>query len=759
MIPIELTAYAAWVARGSDAHILANPTDKSLKIPLNVRTGEHASSTDPATWASFAQVVELCRARPQYGPGFVLSESDPYTVIDLDNKERNPELHALHESIVQQFGSYTEVSPSGKGMHVWVRGTSETIKDSRYGIEVYSSKRYITVTGNTLLDAPIADRQELLNKLAQELRPKQQTTVAVTDGPQVLEDHEVYERCVGASSGQLFIELWNGTWQNRYQSASEADQAFTNLVANQTDSKDQIKRLFAASALGAREKAHRADYVERNVTKSLDRKTTLAFPGLAAITQQVETSIATIADTSSELDSVEPTKEWTCPTGLVGEIASYIYAAANRPVREVALVGALALCSGLWGRGYNVNGSGLNGYYMLIAGTGVGKEAAQTGMDKIVNKMMELYPSATKHRGPARISSAQALEKHLAQESQCFYTVIGEAGLWLQKILHPDARQNEQDIMATLLALYSRSGASQTMHGTIYSDKKKNTEAVRAPNFTLLGESTPEEFYKAIDINNIASGFVSRLTVVEYLGKRPADNEHTAEAALSPQMVQRLMASLRGAHQTEQAGRAIEVGITPGAREMLRDFNAYCDDKINDPNAIEFAKQLWNRAHIRTMKLAAVLAVGESTFNPTINEGNVRWAHDLVEYGLNKLFARFVSGRVGRSQDTSQQFDDTVQCLRTFFLMSTQDVRKTARNNGITDALIGARIVTDRHLVQQLRNLSSFRSERDPIRAVHNMVQTMIDNGFLQPMNNREVSVNGKVYRVLPEVLQHPGTP
>ncbi len=758
MIPTELTAYAAWVARGSDARILANPADKNLKIPLNVRTGELASSTDPATWASFAQVVELCRARPQFGPGFVLSEADPYTVIDLDNKERNPELHTLHENLVQQFGSYTEVSPSGQGMHVWVRGISEPIKDTRYGIEIYSSKRYITVTGNTLLDTPIANGQDALDRLAQELRPQGKVTAAVTDGPQVLEDQEVYERCVGASSGQLFIELWNGTWQNRYPSASEADQAFTNLVANQTGSKEQIKRLFAASALGAREKAHRADYVERNVTKSLDRKTMLAFPGLTAITQQVETSIATIANAQAELDSVEPAKEWTCPAGMVGEIASYIYAAANRPVREVALVGALALCSGLWGRGYNVNGSGLNGYYMLIAGTGVGKEAAQTGMDKIVNKVAELYPSAAKHRGPARISSAQALEKHLAQESQCFYTVIGEAGLWLQKILHPDARQNEQDIMATLLALYSRSGASQTMHGTIYSDKKKNTEAVRAPNFTLLGESTPEEFYKAIDINNIASGFVSRLTVVEYLGKRPADNEHAAEATLSPQMIQQLLGSLRGAHTAEQTGRALEVGMTPRARAMLREFNAYCDDKINDPNAIEFAKQLWNRAHIRTMKLAAVLAVGESTFNPTINEGNVRWAHDLVEYGLNKLFNRFVSGRVGRSQDTAQQYEDTAQCLRTFFLMSTQDVRKTARDSGITDALIGARIVTDRYLVQQLRNLKSFRTEQKPIREVHNMVQIMIDNGFLQPVNSRDVGVNGKVYRVLPEVLQQPGT-
>ncbi len=54
----------------------------------------------------------------------MLTEAGPYSVIDLDSC-RDPEtghIEAWAMKIVELLDSYTEVSPSGRGLHVWVRG-------------------------------------------------------------------------------------------------------------------------------------------------------------------------------------------------------------------------------------------------------------------------------------------------------------------------------------------------------------------------------------------------------------------------------------------------------------------------------------------------------------------------------------------------------------------------------------------------------------------------------------------------------------
>jgi len=53
----------------------------------------------------------------------------------------------------------------------------------------------------------------------------------------------------------------------------------------------------------------------------------------------------------------------------LGEIAHFIYNAAPRQVEEVAIAGAIGLLSGICGRSYNVSGTGLNQYILLLAKT------------------------------------------------------------------------------------------------------------------------------------------------------------------------------------------------------------------------------------------------------------------------------------------------------------------------------------------------------------------------------------------------------
>jgi primase-polymerase (primpol)-like protein len=57
------------------------------KVPLNAKTGQFASSTNPSTWARSIRPGVL--PKPQGcgidGLGFVFTENDPYAGIDLTN--------------------------------------------------------------------------------------------------------------------------------------------------------------------------------------------------------------------------------------------------------------------------------------------------------------------------------------------------------------------------------------------------------------------------------------------------------------------------------------------------------------------------------------------------------------------------------------------------------------------------------------------------------------------------------------------------
>jgi hypothetical protein len=130
------------------------------KIPYDPRTGRRASVNNPRTWRSFA---EAQAAAPQYdGIGFVLCSEDSFVGIDLDDC-RDPDTHLIADgarAIIDEIGSYTEVSPSGTGIHIFSKGRLPPGGRKRGGVEMYDQKHFFTVTGSHLPGTPtsIEDR-------------------------------------------------------------------------------------------------------------------------------------------------------------------------------------------------------------------------------------------------------------------------------------------------------------------------------------------------------------------------------------------------------------------------------------------------------------------------------------------------------------------------------------------------------------------------------------------------------------------------
>jgi putative DNA primase/helicase len=146
-IPQELKDLPQWVGWKGEKNP-KNPK-KLKKIPIDPKTGRFASVTNPQTWGSYDDAIKLLKNGSVDGIGFVFTENDPYVGIDLDNciNKKTGEINPKAQKIIDSFGSYTEVSPSGKGVHIIVKGNLPGKGKNADNVEIYNKSRYFTVTG------------------------------------------------------------------------------------------------------------------------------------------------------------------------------------------------------------------------------------------------------------------------------------------------------------------------------------------------------------------------------------------------------------------------------------------------------------------------------------------------------------------------------------------------------------------------------------------------------------------------------------
>jgi len=137
-IPEELKQLPQWVCYRN-------------KLPFNPVTGAPAKAGQPDTWARFDDTV---KAVGNYdGIGFEFNNNG-IMGIDLDKViAEDSTVSAEAAEIVAMLDSYTEYSPSGKGLHIFVKGDIPVYGRKKgfiemYKAKMYKAKRYFTMTGN-----------------------------------------------------------------------------------------------------------------------------------------------------------------------------------------------------------------------------------------------------------------------------------------------------------------------------------------------------------------------------------------------------------------------------------------------------------------------------------------------------------------------------------------------------------------------------------------------------------------------------------
>ena len=727
MFPAELRALPQWMVAGA-----GDASSPDYKRPLDPKTGRWGSPTDPATWGTFEQAM----ASPYPLKGFVFHESDDFAVIDLDTyKAKSDDVRNLHGEIKRHAVTYQELSQSGLGTHIIGRGrVPEGANNEANSLEVYSHARFMICTGNVGSEGvqrPIADIQELLDYLYPLLKNggkhpsvNWRDLDAGTDSG--LSDAELVERASNAENGDKFDRLCQGDMSDYGNDWSKADMALIQFFCFYSTDNVQVARLFMMSKLAERDKAQeRPDYVPRTILRARQMLKNDELPEVdpAAIIERAKAAAASIpAPAPVESAPIAPpapppvTKPATFPPGLVGEIASYVLAAAKRPVPDIALATAISVVAGISARNYNISETGLNQYILLLAKTGTGKESVQSSIDRLFVEVQKTIPAADRFLGPAAFSSGPALVKRFGDQP-CFVSVLGEFGHRIKAMSHPRANSAEKTLMAAYLDIYAKSGWGQMLRASVYSDKEKNSQAVHAPALTLLGETAPEPFFAGLDESLIESGFLPRFLTIEYTGERPSRNKH-AMPSPPPELVRKVSDLCATVLQMEQNNACHVVSVDAAGLHMLDLFDEHCDEQMR--GAGEVVRQLWNRAHLKALRLAALVAVGNDPYAPVVTSTEATWAINMVKRDVAVLHTRFISGDVGEGDGKLRA--DLVRVIRKYL----------ADGNARFGDYHGKGCIPSRYLAQQTASRSAFKNHRNGAnRALKDTLDHMVATGEL----------------------------
>ena len=515
-IPEELKKYKQWVVWRA----VENDKGKITKPPYSVKSGQRASIQNPAHWVDFETAV---KAMPYYdGIGFVLTENDPFCCIDFDNHSGECVLEK-HELRAKHFKSFCEVSPSGNGLHVWLKGSVPSGKEIPGIGGVYSKDRYITITGNTFIDAPIQMANGSLTKLWES--GSKPITPQVAPKPKVntntLSDNDLLSRAYNAINADKFKRLYYGDWQGYYPSASESDYALVDCIAYYTQDDEQVARIFLNSTAGSRDKYKtnpQHHLWNRMITRCRDKQIVqpvIDFTALNESFKQREVAMKVPPEPP------KPKKDlFEFPKGLVGEIAQFVYDNSPTPVKEISFAAALSFMSGICGRCYNINSAGLNTYIVLVADSGTGKDSVHKGLARLCKEVAVTGIQADQFVGPAMIASQQGIVKALANSTtKSFYAILSEFGLTLKNMCSPKASPTDNALLNFFLAVYGKSDKDGELGSTAYSDTMKNVASIQSPAFSFIGDTTPTEFYSALNERSVLNGFLPRCHIIEYQGE------------------------------------------------------------------------------------------------------------------------------------------------------------------------------------------------------------------------------------------------
>jgi hypothetical protein len=709
MIPPELRERRQWVIWRSIV------TDKGITKPPFQPANPHAyvDVMDPNTWGSFEEALSVMEANPSLvqGIGFVFTEQDEYFGIDLDDERKvKPEFlvqrRELAAQILNRVNTYTEISPSGQGLHFIAKGRLPVAgrRSPQLQVEVYGSGRYFTMTGQVFNGRNvITDQQEFIDQLFQAFVPQGSAEGDVQDVETYrrndLTDEEII--CLATNYHPLFAPRFTGQmgcepgeWSDTFMAVVGVIDRFTGLV-------DQVERIIMNSPMVQRSPPStagesRAAKAQRNFKHVLGRvrqgnsgllrfaehgrqqvenmqrlKAERAAEAAEAIRKADET-IASMSKGSASLLNAFPQltdehKLLTRPPGVIGEFVAACERACHYPYSKFAIPATLATLSGIVSRGFKLpGGGGINVNFILAAPSNTGKTNTMKAWERFVFEAKNCIENTLSGPSKSRIinSSTSSIQGIFDDFMEMPSTV------WFVEECH--AQTTDAALRDSFNMLYDCGE-----HGHYFSPprsvagRKAGADPVNNLNVSTFWTTTPSKF----DVfgEDALDGFLSRVVVIRHQGPgghlQPTwEVERVMPAHLLAVLVDRL-ASAKRLDETYkmsviEAAKLITTVSTSEIEGLWWEV-VQISDRIKNASLtgkLPVTYTAVSRLHLTALRISALLAVFENPYTPSVTVEQFKWAFGYLLQNLATLLSDMDTGEVGVT--AAQDFDVVVREMK-----------------------------------------------------------------------------------------------
>lgn len=641
-IPAELKERRQWVCWRYERR-----DGKWTKPPINPRTGGFAKNDDASTWSTFEEALALHQDGQANGVGYVFTAEDPYTGVDLDDCV-DPEalsLSAAAKEVINRLASYCEVSPSGTGVKLIVRGDLRPILGGgragakRGNFEAYSAGRYFTVTGQTLGCGQIAEAQEGLAwfyaaYLAKPKAPSRQKKEAVAG------EQEIWNAMRRSPTWPKIQALLDGDTSSHGGDDSAADLALLSHLAFWFGlAPTRMEAAFSTSALAQREKwRSRPDYRKRTIQKALEGQADSYVPPSA---QEAEPGAW-----PDPLPLSTPSPVLAFPvTALPPLMAAFVSEAAESvgaPV-DFAATAALVVAGGMVGatRSLRIKADYFTGcrlYAGLVAEPGGAKSPIVRLVTKpLFDRQMKLRAEYDKKKAEweAELERWKAAKKKADKEDSDFTEVQPKKPVLLRcwsddatvealaRILQENARgltfikDELTSLLLNLNAYKGGRGGDRQFFLSAWSgepvgvDRKGNPEPLFIPHpwLGILGGIQPDLLGELRDRLQRSDGFIERFL---FAFPDPSDLPPFSEKGISPATARKWAECLEqlvllSFAQGESGSVPVACGFSADAKAAWIDFYNRHIGESNDRRFPSALRGYWSKLRDYAGRLALLL--------------------------------------------------------------------------------------------------------------------------------------------------------
>lgn len=455
----------------------------------------------------------------------------------------------------------------------------------------------------------------------------------------------------GQKRGNLEIALTHPADEASSRARAVLDKLSNDLASETTGGRNDAlnKAAFTMGGFVAAGAISRAE-VEASLTNASHRNGLAKDDGMTAVEKTIASGLqsgvahpfslddtATTGDNAAEIGLTSPApkaevtlSELTHPPGLVGKIVDWIEASAMYPSRELALSAAIGFVATIAGRAFEGTGGARTNFYMAaLAPSGYGKDHAPSCINSLAMKA-----GLDRFIGPARFMSASAVREVLMR-SPSVLCIQDEFGGILRQIDGPNVGIHNAMIRTDLLGLFSR--AKDFYAGAAYANLKE--VKLFNPNLSILGLSTPSDFWSAVTSARGSDGFLPRFLLFNIDAPKAKRVKPMASVGQPPEDLIKAVQSLYTAvYSSGNLVGALATGANMFPAKPVnctedagRLFDAF-DVRVS--NALEHGDEkrapFLGRAMEHAAKLALTIAVGDNPHNPTIEAAHMQWAIDLA---------------------------------------------------------------------------------------------------------------------------------